>query len=99
MFCSQPILFFIFISTYPSLTNGFHFIHENHRTGRSDSSDPSNGINYNPNGSSFLWLPEDTYAGETFFRCVVSYYSSTQVWTHCVLYSGFDFWNASDPTQ
>jgi len=25
------------------------------------------GINYNPDGSPFLWLPQDTYAGKTFF--------------------------------
>ncbi|KAF8168197.1 glycoside hydrolase family 16 protein [Crassisporium funariophilum] len=25
------------------------------------------GINYNPNGSAFLWLPQDEYSGKTFF--------------------------------
>jgi hypothetical protein len=25
------------------------------------------GINYNPNGSPFLWLPQDEYSGKTFF--------------------------------
>ncbi|KJA19486.1 glycoside hydrolase family 16 protein [Hypholoma sublateritium FD-334 SS-4] len=27
----------------------------------------TSGINFNPNGSAFLWVPEDTYAGKTFF--------------------------------
>ena len=26
------------------------------------------GVNYNPNGTMFLWLPEDEYAGKTFFE-------------------------------
>jgi hypothetical protein len=25
----------------------------------------------NPNGSTFLWLPQDEYAGKTFFECVI----------------------------
>lgn len=28
----------------------------------------TSGINFNPNGSAFLWVPEDTYAGKTFFE-------------------------------
>ena len=27
-------------------------------------------INTNPNGSTFIWLLEDEYAGQTFFECV-----------------------------
>lgn len=27
-----------------------------------------NGINYNPDGSPFLWLPDDVYAGKNFFE-------------------------------
>ncbi|KAF8968342.1 hypothetical protein BDZ97DRAFT_1902949 [Flammula alnicola] len=27
----------------------------------------STGINFNPNGSAFLWLPQDEYSGKTFF--------------------------------
>lgn len=27
-------------------------------------------INTNPNGSTFLWLLEDEYSGQTFFECV-----------------------------
>jgi hypothetical protein len=26
------------------------------------------GVNYNPNGSAFLWLPQDDYSGSTFFE-------------------------------
>jgi len=26
------------------------------------------GVNLNPNGSAFLWLPEDNYSGQTFFE-------------------------------
>ncbi|PPQ67675.1 hypothetical protein CVT25_012703 [Psilocybe cyanescens] len=29
--------------------------------------DDSTGINHNPDGTPFLWLPQDTYAGKTFF--------------------------------
>ncbi|KAF8199687.1 hypothetical protein BJ912DRAFT_922074 [Pholiota molesta] len=35
------------------------------RTASNDFS--SSGINFNPNGSAFLWLLQDTYAGKTFF--------------------------------
>ena len=28
------------------------------------------GVNYNPNGSAFLWLPQDEYSGSTFFEWV-----------------------------
>ncbi|KAF9484359.1 glycoside hydrolase family 16 protein [Pholiota conissans] len=34
---------------------------------RANSDFNSTGINFNPNGSAFLWLPEDTYAGTDFF--------------------------------
>lgn len=27
-------------------------------------------INSNPNGSQFIWLPQDEYSGKTFFECV-----------------------------
>lgn len=30
--------------------------------------DDGTGINHNPNGTPFLWLPQDTYAGSTFFE-------------------------------
>jgi len=33
--------------------------------------DSTSGLNYNPNGSAFLWLPQDTYAGQSFFEQVV----------------------------
>ena len=29
-------------------------------------------LNYNPDGSAFLWLPQDTYAGQPFFEQVVT---------------------------
>jgi hypothetical protein len=29
----------------------------------------SSSLNVNPNGSSFLWLPQDEYSGKTFFEC------------------------------
>jgi len=48
----------------PSVNQRFALSSENiHRR-----SDTSSGRNYNPNGSAFLWLPQDTYAGETFFK-------------------------------
>ncbi len=31
-------------------------------------SDTNTGINFNPNGSAFLWLPSDEYSGSTFFE-------------------------------
>lgn len=30
--------------------------------------DANTGINFNPNGSAFLWLPSDEYSGSTFFE-------------------------------
>jgi len=33
-----------------------------------------NGLNYNPNGSAFLWLPDVEYSGKTFFEWV------THIW-------------------
>ena len=29
----------------------------------------ANNFNVNPNGSTFLWLPQDEYSGKTFFEC------------------------------
>ena len=31
------------------------------------------GVNYNPNGSAFLWLPSDDYSGSNFFEWVIMY--------------------------
>jgi len=87
MFFSLPIhLITLFLPSLAPPTSGLRFIPSlSQRFPLSSEnllrrSDPSSGINYNPNGSAFLWLPQDTYAGETFF-------------------DGFDFWNASDPTD
>jgi hypothetical protein len=45
------------------------------RTDRTKRSQPpvnhaKRQINTNPNGSTFLWLLEDEYSGQTFFECV-----------------------------
>ncbi|KAF9533566.1 family 16 glycosyl hydrolase [Crepidotus variabilis] len=57
----------------------------------------SDGINYNPNGSEFLWLPQDTYEGQTFFE-----YASIITLRHAALMfycSSFNFFSAPDPTD
>lgn len=38
----------------------------------------ANNVNVNPNGSTFLWLPEDTYSGQNFFECGFLYESTQQ---------------------
>lgn len=58
--------------------------------------DPSSGVNYNPNGSAFLWLPQDTYAGKTFLELVDPFFNNLIL--KLVISSGFDFWSAADPT-
>jgi len=87
MFVSLPLnLFALLVASFLPPTNGLRFFPSlNQRFPLASESvqrrsTPSSGINFNPNGSAFLWLPEDNYSGETFF-------------------DGFDFWNASDPTD
>jgi len=57
---------------------------------------PSSGVNYNPNGTAFLWLPQDTYSGMTFFEWVDPFHNHLTL--EIVISSGFDFWSAADPT-
>lgn len=38
------------------------------RRGQQLDSATNTGINFNPNGSAFLWLPSDEYSGSTFFE-------------------------------
>lgn len=33
-----------------------------------NSNTATSGINYNPDGTPFLWLPQDEYSGKTFFE-------------------------------
>lgn len=47
-----------------SLRNTFPWSNPSKRSG--------DGINLNPNGSTFLWLPQDEYSGESFFEYVFS---------------------------
>jgi hypothetical protein len=37
---------------------------------RDNSSNNLHDLATNPNGSTFLWLPQDEYSGDTFFECV-----------------------------
>lgn len=73
MFVSLPLnLFALLVASFLPPTNGLRFFPSFSSESVQRRSTPSSGINFNPNGSAFLWLPEDTYAGETFFEWVIS---------------------------
>jgi len=39
---------------------------------RLEKQQPANTFDHNPDGSQFLWAPQDTYEGKTFFECVTT---------------------------
>ena len=58
------------------------------------------GINYNPNGSAFVWLQQDEYAGKTFFELVLP--QLIVMWRRAhgnVCVSKWNFFTNPDPTQ
>jgi hypothetical protein len=57
----------------------------------------SKNFDTNPNGSSFLWVIQDTYAGSTFFEWVASGFKWENI--NSSNPSGFDFFTGDDPTQ
>jgi hypothetical protein len=62
--------------------------------------DANTGINFNPNGSAFLWLPSDEYSGSTFFECVsfVVPWNMEERWTDFFVDSRWSFFTDVDPT-
>jgi hypothetical protein len=56
------------------------------------------GVNYNPNGSAFLWLPSDDYSGPNFFEWVI-YVCGTLMHFHWFSTSRWDFFSHPDPTK
>src|SRR5271170_5818627 len=57
-------------------------------------------LDTNPNGSTFIWVIQDTYEGQNFFECV-SFQRVARLLVIRVyfLYSRWDFYTAPDPTQ
>ncbi|KIK06982.1 glycoside hydrolase family 16 protein [Laccaria amethystina LaAM-08-1] len=67
-----PTYFLIFIIYYPAVavpqaSSWLPSLSEHLWPSRNLDLASGNTINYNPNGSSFLWLPQDSYSGKTFF--------------------------------
>ena len=48
---------------------GYGFLSERFR--RSRRLEKRSSVNYNPDGSPFLWLPQDEYSGRTFFEYAI----------------------------
>jgi hypothetical protein len=64
---------------------------------RDNSSNNLHDLATNPNGSTFLWLPQDEYSGDTFFECVFRLARNKHFLTFVC--SGFTFFPFPDPTQ
>jgi len=56
-----------------------------------------NAFDKNPNGSFFVWLPQDEYSGDTFFECVYLVSFEYGLANSCC--SRFNFFADIDPTQ
>lgn len=81
---SQLPLLLIFLALSPQHTAAISRLHFNPRAGlttlvsktwpsrRTTSLKSRSNLNVNPNGSTFLWLPQDEYSGNTFFEYVIS---------------------------
>src|SRR6266545_7313410 len=98
MICALPaVLFYLFNLSTVLAWQEWSVAPERSRLSRSLALEKRGSINYNPDGSPFLWLPQDEYSGRTFFEYVHSFHESTGLIRNFCS-SRWTFFNYSDPT-
>jgi len=76
MICALPAVLFYLSNLSTVLAWPEWSASERSRLSRSLALEKRSSINYNPDGTPFLWLPQDEYSGKTFFEYVHSFHNS-----------------------